>query len=51
VGITDFVDDAGAIAGPDNEPQRWQMVRNRHVWSPWRHLQNGWRMVRTALKV
>src|SRR5215471_2712537 len=46
VGITDFVEDAGAIAGPDNEPQRWQMMRTRHVWSPVRHLQNGWRMLR-----
>jgi hypothetical protein len=50
VGITDFVEDAGAIAGPDNEPQRWHMMRSRHVWSPWRHLQNGWRMVRSTLK-
>jgi hypothetical protein len=25
-----FVEDAGAIAGPDNEPQRWQMMRSRH---------------------
>src|SRR6267154_1339644 len=50
VGITDYVDDAGPIAGPDNEPQRWQMMRSRHVWSPWRHLQNGWRMVRSTLK-
>jgi hypothetical protein len=50
VGITDFVEDAGAIAGPDNEPQRWHMMRSRHVWSPWRHLQNGWRMLKSALK-
>ncbi|GEP57718.1 class I SAM-dependent methyltransferase [Reyranella soli] len=46
VGITDFVDDAGPIAGPDNEPQRWHMMRTRHVWGPVRHLQNGWRMLR-----
>jgi hypothetical protein len=46
VGITDYVDDAGPIAGPDNEPQRWHMMRTRHVWGPWRHLQNGWRMLR-----
>jgi predicted O-methyltransferase YrrM len=49
VGITDYVDDAGAIAGPDNEPQRWHMMRTRSVWSPWRHLQNGWRMAVRAL--
>ena len=24
--------DAGPIAGPDNEPQRWHMMRTRHVW-------------------
>jgi len=46
VGITDYVDDAGPIAGPDNEPQRWHMMRTRHVWGPMRHLQNGWRMLR-----
>ena len=46
VGITDFVDDAGPIAGPDNEPQRWHMMRKRHVWGPLRHLQNGWRLLR-----
>ena len=46
LGITDFVDDAGPIAGPDNEPQRWHMMRTRHVWGPMRHLQNGWRMLR-----
>jgi len=46
VGITDYVADAGAIAGPDNEPQRWHMMRSRPVWSPWRHLQNGWRVLR-----
>jgi len=46
VGITDYVDDAGPIAGPDNEPQRWHMMRTRHVWGPVRHLQNGWRMLR-----
>ena len=28
VGITDYVDDAGPIAGPDNEPQHWQMIRD-----------------------
>ena len=38
--------DAGPVAGPDNEPQRWHMMRTRHVWGPWRHLQNGWRMLR-----
>jgi hypothetical protein len=46
VGITDYVDDAGPIAGPDNEPQRWHMIRTRHVWGPLRHLQNGWRMLK-----
>ncbi len=46
VGITDYVDDAGPIAGPDNEPQRWHMMRTRHVWGPLRHLQNGWRMLK-----
>jgi hypothetical protein len=46
VGITDYVDDAGPIAGPDNEPQRWHMMATRHVWGPLRHLQNGWRMLR-----
>lgn len=46
VGITDYTDDAGVIAGPDNEPQRWHMMRTRHVWGPIRHLQNGWRMLR-----
>jgi hypothetical protein len=46
VGITDYVEDAGPVAGPDNEPQRWHMMRTRHVWGPWRHLQNGWRMLR-----
>jgi len=45
VGITVYVDDAGPIAGPDNEPQRWHMVRTRHVWGVLRHLQNGWRML------
>ena len=45
VGITDYVEDAGPIAGPDNEPQRWHMMRSRHVWGPLRHLQNGWRML------
>ena len=49
VGITDYVEDAGAIAGPDNEPQRWHMMRTRHVWSPWRHLQNGLRLLKAAL--
>ena len=38
-----------AIAGPDNEPQRWHMMRARHVWSPWRHLRNGWRLGLRAL--
>jgi 2-polyprenyl-3-methyl-5-hydroxy-6-metoxy-1,4-benzoquinol methylase len=33
VGITDYVGDSGAIAGPDNDPPRWQMVRSRNVWS------------------
>ena len=37
---------AGAIAGPDNEPQRWHMMRTRHVWGPLRHLQSGWRRLR-----
>ena len=43
-----IVDDAGPIAGPDNEPQRWHMMRTRHVWGPMRHLQNGWRMLHDA---
>ena len=46
VGITDYVEDAGAIAGPDNEPQRWHMIATRHVWGPLRHLQNAWRMLK-----
>jgi len=49
VGITEFVPDAGPIAGTDNEPQRWHMIRTKHVWGPVRHLQNGLRMLKQAL--
>jgi hypothetical protein len=49
VGITEFVPDAGPIAGTDNEPQRWHMMRTKHVWGPMRHLQNGLRMLKRSL--
>ena len=45
VGITKYVQDAGDIAGPDDEPQSWEMIRKRPVWGPLRHLRNGWRML------
>jgi hypothetical protein len=44
VGITSFMPEAGSIAGPDNQPHRWHMMGARNVWSPWRHIQNGFRM-------
>lgn len=49
IGITEFVFDAGAIAGPDNEPQYWHVMSTRPVWSIWRHIQNGWRMLKERL--
>jgi len=51
VGFSKFVDDAGEIAGPDNEPQRWHMMRSRNVWSPWRHMRYHWRRARATLKL
>ena len=45
VGILAYMPDAGAIAGPDNEPDRWHMIGPRKVWSPWRRIQNRWRML------
>jgi Methyltransferase domain len=44
VGITAFMPEAGTIAGPDHQPHRWHMMGARNVWSPWRHIQNGFRM-------
>lgn len=46
VGITEYDYDASPIAGPDNEPQRWYMMRPRSVWGPLRFLQNHWRRLR-----
>ena len=40
VGIMDYVEEAGPIAGPDSEPQLWHMIRTRPVWSPLWHLRN-----------
>ncbi len=45
VGILAYMPDAGTIAGPDNEPDRWHMIGPRRVWSPWRRIQNRWRML------
>jgi len=45
VGITKYVPDAGNIAGPDDEPQTWHMIRTRPIWGPLRHIRNGWRML------
>jgi len=40
VGIVDYVDEAGPVAGPDREPQLWYNIRTRPVWSPFWHLRN-----------
>ncbi len=49
VGIVDYVDEAGPIAGPDSEPQLWHMIRTRPVWSPLWHLRNGLRLIKSKL--
>jgi hypothetical protein len=49
VGITLYVPDAGPIAGADHEPQRWHMMRTKHVWGPLRHLQTALRLLRKAI--
>jgi hypothetical protein len=43
IGITGFVDDAGMIAGPDNDPHYWDMLYRQPV-RPFRaRLRNAWR--------
>jgi hypothetical protein len=39
VGMDVFVDAAGIAVGPDDDPHHWHMMQSRHVWSPWRHVQ------------
>ncbi len=46
VGITDFVDDAGADRRPRQRAATLAHDAHAHVWGPMRHLQNGWRMLR-----
>lgn len=38
VGIEEFVDAAGIQVGPDDNPQYWHMIQQRHIWSPWLHI-------------
>jgi hypothetical protein len=40
VGIADFVEEAGPVAGPDSTPHIWHQIRTRAVWSPVWHLRN-----------
>ena len=49
VGVVDYVEEAGPVAGPDNEPQFWHMIRTRPVWSPLWHLRHGLRMIKSWL--
>jgi SAM-dependent methyltransferase len=47
VGIMDYIEEAGPIAGPDHEPQIWHMIRTRPVWSPVWHLRNASRFIKS----
>ncbi|HTR84141.1 MAG TPA: class I SAM-dependent methyltransferase [Reyranella sp.] len=38
VGIVAYLDGVGPVAGADNEPYRWDMIRTKHVWGPLRVL-------------
>ncbi|MBN9088283.1 MAG: class I SAM-dependent methyltransferase [Reyranella sp.] len=46
IGITGFVDEAGRIAGPDNDPHYWNMLRQQPVRSLRARLRNAWRELR-----
>ena len=43
VGITGFVDDAGTIVGPDDNPNYWNMLSQRPVLTLGARLRNAWR--------
>jgi hypothetical protein len=45
VGIVDYVEEAGPVAGPDDKPQAWHMIRTRAVWSPFFYLRSFARML------